>query len=121
MMWPTQKSHEGVYLLGCTSSLSENDFIVGADPSTSQLYGLITLRFFARNLQRGNRRRNIFACLTWDTNTGFKSDKPTQYLIDYGDGEKYMLFKKIIGGCLVITDIVYIFFKNIYFFGFICV
>ena len=43
-----------------------------------------TLRVFARNMLRGNSRRNIFSfhisfcCLTWD-----KSNKPTYYLLDY--------------------------------------
>ena len=37
-----------------------------------------------------NRRRNMcfhisFRCLAWDTNMGFKSIKPTHYLLDYGD------------------------------------
>ena len=40
---------------------------------------------FARNLLRGNRRRNIFNisfwCLTWDTNLSFASNKLTHYLL----------------------------------------
>ena len=48
-----------------------------------------TLRVFARNLLRGNRRRNTFRisfwCLTWDSNPGFSSNKPTHYLLDHGD------------------------------------
>ena len=50
---------------------------------------LFTLRVFARNLLRGNRRRNTFRisfwCLAWDSNPGFSSNKPTHYLLDHGD------------------------------------
>ena len=50
---------------------------------------LFTLRVFARNLLRGNRWRNTFRisfwCLTWDSNPGFSSNKPTHYLLDHGD------------------------------------
>ena len=50
---------------------------------------LFTLRIFARNLLRGNRRRNTFRisiwCLAWDSNPGFSSNKPTHYLLDHGD------------------------------------
>ena len=50
---------------------------------------LFTLRVFARNLLRGNRRRNtfriLFWCLAWDSNPGFSSNKPTHYLLDHGD------------------------------------
>ena len=52
---------------------------------------LFALRVSARNLLRENRWRNIFFfhisfwCLTWDTNPGFTSNKPTHYLLDYGD------------------------------------
>ena len=50
---------------------------------------LFTLRVFARNLLRGNRRRNtfriLFWCLAWDSNPGFLSSKPTNYLLDHGD------------------------------------
>ena len=42
---------------------------------------LFTLRVFARNLLRGNRRRNTFRisfwCLAWDTNPGFSSNNNT--------------------------------------------
>ena len=56
----------------------------------TSLAGLFTLRVFARNLLRKNRRRNIFFhisfwCLTWDTKPGFMSYKPTHYLLVYGD------------------------------------
>ena len=48
-----------------------------------------TIRLFARNLLRGNRRRNTFRisfwCLAWDSNPGFSSNKPTHYLLDHGD------------------------------------
>ena len=47
---------------------------------------LFTLRVFARNLLRGNRRWNTFRisfwCLAWDSNPGFSSNKPTHYLLD---------------------------------------
>ena len=50
---------------------------------------IFTLRVFARNLLRGNRRRNIFCILIWRlayaTNPGFTSNKSTYYLLDYGD------------------------------------
>ena len=50
---------------------------------------LFTLRVFARNLLRGNRRRNTFCilfwCLAWGLNPGFTSNKPTHYQLDYGD------------------------------------
>ena len=49
-----------------------------------------TLRVFARNQLRGNRRRNtffciLFLCLAWGSNPGFSSNKPTKYLLDHGD------------------------------------
>ena len=48
-----------------------------------------TLRVFARNLLRGNRRKNafsiLFCCLAWGWNAGFTSNKPTHYLLDNGD------------------------------------
>ena len=50
---------------------------------------LFTLRVFARNLLRGNRRRYTFPisfwCLAWDSNPDFSSNKPTHYLLDHGD------------------------------------
>ena len=50
---------------------------------------LFTLRVFARNLLRGNCRRNtfriLFWCLAWGSNPGFSSNKPTHYLLDHGD------------------------------------
>ena len=50
---------------------------------------LFTLRTFARNLLGGNRRRNTFSilfwCLAWGSNTGFTSNEPSQYLLDYGE------------------------------------
>ena len=50
---------------------------------------LFNLRAFARNLLRGNRRRNTFHIsfwrLVWDSNPGFSSNKPTHYLLDHGD------------------------------------
>ena len=56
---------------------------------------LFTLRVFARNLLRGNRRRNtfciLFCCLVWGSNPGFTSNKPTHYLLDYGDPSRSYL------------------------------
>ena len=50
---------------------------------------LFTLRVFARNLLRGNRRRNTFRisfwCLAWDFNAGFWYNKPTHYLLDHAN------------------------------------
>ena len=50
--------------------------------------GLFSLRVFARNLVRGNRRRKIFFqtsfwCMTWHTNPGFTSNNPIP-TIDHG-------------------------------------
>ena len=51
------------------------------------------LRVFVRNLLRGNRRRNNFRisfwCLAWDSNPGFSSNKPADYLLDHGDFKPY--------------------------------
>ena len=45
---------------------------------------ILTLRVFARNLLRGNRRRNIFCFISrFEANSGFKSNTPTHYLLDY--------------------------------------
>ena len=50
---------------------------------------------FARNLLRANRWRNTFCilfwCLAWRSNPAFKSNKPTHYLLDYGDFTKLYL------------------------------
>ena len=56
---------------------------------------LFTLRVFARNLLRGNRRRNTFRISFFDDWPGirtqaFASNKPTRYLLDYGDLLKLM-------------------------------
>ena len=52
--------------------------------------GLVTLRVFARNLQREEIAKEIyiffhisFWCLTCDTNPGFMSNKPTHHLLYY--------------------------------------
>ena len=54
---------------------------------------LFTLRVFARNLLRGNRRRNTFRisfwCLAWGSNPGLSSNKPTHCLLDHGDERTY--------------------------------
>ena len=50
---------------------------------------LFTLRVFGKNLLRGNHGINtfhiLFWCLAWGSNIGFTSNKPTHYLLDYGD------------------------------------
>ena len=55
---------------------------------------LFTLRVFARNVLRGNRRRNtfriLFWCLPWGSNSGFSSNKPTHYRLDHGDIYTYI-------------------------------
>ena len=60
-----------------------------------------TLRVFARNPLRGNRRRNtfciLFCCLAWDSNPGFSSNKPTHYLLDHGDFDKRSIEMVITG------------------------
>ena len=48
-----------------------------------------TLGVFVRSAERTSGRRNIFIfafwCLTWALNCGLMSNKPTHYLLDYGD------------------------------------
>ena len=48
---------------------------------------LFTLRVYARNLLRGNCRRNTFRILLWclASNPVFSSNKPIHYLLDHGD------------------------------------
>ena len=50
---------------------------------------LFILWVFARNLLKGNRRRNTFCILcwylVWGSNPDFTSNQPTHYLLDYGD------------------------------------
>ena len=46
---------------------------------------LFTIRVFARNLLRGNCRRNIFFSYFALIDHGPMSNKPTHYLLDYGD------------------------------------
>ena len=50
---------------------------------------LFTLRVFARNLLKGNRRRNTFCiyflCLARGSNPDITSNKRTHYSLDYGD------------------------------------
>ena len=57
---------------------------------------LFTLRVFARNMPRRNRQRNTFCilfwCLAWGSNPGFTSNKPTHYVLDYGDFRFLTLF-----------------------------
>ena len=54
-----------------------------------------THRVFASNLLRGNHRRNtfrnLFWCLASGSNPSFSSNKPTYYLLDYGDFALYFL------------------------------
>ena len=54
------------------------------------IFILLTLRVFARNLLRGNRRRNTFFVFRFNIWPGtrtlaFSSNKPTHYLLDHGD------------------------------------
>ena len=60
---------------------------------------VFTLRVFARNLLRENRRRNTFRisfwCLAWDSNHGFTSYKPTHYLLDHGDFNNFIYSQNI--------------------------
>ena len=47
---------------------------------------LFSFRVFTRNLLSGcHQEIFLFWYLTWSLNRGFKSNKPTHYLIDYGD------------------------------------
>ena len=47
---------------------------------------IFTFRVFARNLLRGNRRRNIMRILFWwGSNPGLSSNKPRYYLLDHCD------------------------------------
>ena len=50
---------------------------------------LFTHKAFARNLLRGNRQRNLLFVFCFDvwpgSNPGFSSNKPTHFLLDYGD------------------------------------
>ena len=60
--------------------------------------GLFTLIVFARNLLRGNRRKNtfriLFWCLAWDSDPGFTSNKPKYYLLDHS-GETFMIANSV--------------------------
>ena len=50
---------------------------------------LFNLRVFAKNLVKGNRRRNTFRIsfwfLAWDSYPGYSNNKLTHYLLDHGD------------------------------------
>ena len=50
---------------------------------------LFILRFVARNLLKESRRRNIFKfsfwCLPWDLNSVLTFNKPTRYVLYYGE------------------------------------
>ena len=50
---------------------------------------LFSLRVLARNLLRGNRRKNAFCILFWHmacrSNPGYTSNKPTHYLLGHDD------------------------------------
>ena len=52
-------------------------------------YFIFTLKNFAWNLQRGNRRINTFSilfwCVAWGSNPSFTSNKPTYYLLNCSD------------------------------------
>ena len=55
---------------------------------------LINRRVFVRYLIRSGGRRNIFSyywrCLTWGSNRGLTSNKPTHFILDYGDFNIYI-------------------------------
>ena len=76
-----------LYMSGGTYSLKSTT----SDRFFEKLFMAIffTFRVFARNLLKGSHRRNIFIlsflCLTWALNLGLTSNKPTHYLLDYGD------------------------------------
>ena len=46
---------------------------------------LFTIRILARNLLIGNRRKKNFCTLFWCSDWGSNINKPTHYLLDYGD------------------------------------
>ena len=52
---------------------------------------VFTLSVFAINLLRANHQKNTFCVLflypAWGSNPCFKSNKPTNYLLDYSDFE----------------------------------
>ena len=56
---------------------------------------LFTLRVFARNLLRESRWRSIFIFSFWCLNSGLTSNKPTDYLLDYGDLKKKLQLRYI--------------------------
>ena len=67
-----------LYLSGGTYSLkstSNDRFLMAV---------LFTLKFFVKNLLKGNRGRNtfciLFLCLAWFSNSGFMTNKLTHYL-----------------------------------------
>ena len=69
-----------LYVSGGTYSLTPNDRIF----RSFLMAGLFTLRVFARNLLRGNRRRTIFFHISFFM-PGLTSNKPRHYLLDYGN------------------------------------
>ena len=66
---------------------------------------LFTLTVFAKNLFRESRRKNIFIfafwCLTLGLNSGLISNKPTDYLLDYGEWCKTIVYKPTADYCNV--------------------
>ena len=58
-------------------------------------------RVFARNLLRGNRRRNtfriLFWCLAWGSNSGFTFNNPTQYILDFKPKKYFLYFLSMSG------------------------
>ena len=71
---------------------------------------LFTLRVFAKNLLRGNRRwstfRIFFLCLAWDSNLGFSSNKPTHYLLNHGEGVELVVAQVYKNQLLIKTRLV---------------
>ena len=70
---------------------------------------LFTLRVFARNLLRGNRRRNTFHILFWclarGSNPGFSSNKPIHYLLDHGDFLNQIFRRNTVTLCWIPDDL----------------
>ena len=99
--WPTF-SHHLCYVV-CVLYISGGTYSLKSTPNDrffEKLFMavLIILRVFARNLLRGNRRRNtfriLFWCLDWGSNPGLPSNKTTLYILDHGDFSSVQLYLK---------------------------
>ena len=94
--WSLQPFSQDYSLASHTHVACVNFYVIGGTYSLTSalndgflrnffMTGLCPLRVFARNLLRGNCRRNTFFhisfwCLIWDMNPGFTSNKLTRYL-----------------------------------------